>query len=257
MTCNEARALLSAFLDDEIDRERSLQIRNHLAACAACRSELAALREVSGVVRASATRFVAPPGLARAIAGRPAAAPSRSARTWCLARRHHLAMAAAILLAAVVAGALTFVEFGPPAGDALVRQAVAAYRQAETADRRTEITSADRTAIAAWAGGEGLGFAPPVADLGRAGYDLVGARRESVAGAPAVAVVYRRGNRFVDLVVVPAPGIPARHAQVSRHDDLAVVDWSESGLQFLAVSDLDSDALMRFHKAVEGAIQSP
>jgi anti-sigma factor RsiW len=211
------------------------------------------LREVSATVRERAMRFRPSAELSRAVAanirrvGRQGPAPvSRSRRV--------LALAAAILLAAVLVGALDLLSFGN-GGDA-VHQAVAVYRQSGAEGRRTEIASADRGILSGWAA-SGLGFAPPVADLGSAGFDLVGARRESVTGASAVALVYRRGDRFVDLIVVPAPGAPAYHARLNREDGVGVVDWTESGLRFLAVSDLDGDALMQFHKSVESAIQAP
>ena len=44
MTCQEARQLLHAYLDDELDLSTALQLEAHLTDCPACRNELDAAR---------------------------------------------------------------------------------------------------------------------------------------------------------------------------------------------------------------------
>ena len=252
MICRDVRPLLSAFLDHELDEVIYAGVGDHLATCGACRGELEALREISSAVRERASRFRSPEALSRSIAENFRRAERHGSAPVSRSRRA-LALAAAILLAAILAGGLELLPLG---GDGAAHQAVAAYRHSQISGQRTEIAASDRRALPGWAQ-RGLGFAPPVADLRSVGFDLVGARRESVAGASAVALVYRQGDRFVDLLVVPAPGVASYHARLDRQDDVAVVDWADSGLRFLAVSDLGGDALMRFHTSVEAAIRSP
>jgi hypothetical protein len=58
-TCERARALLGARHDGELDTVRTLAVDRHVAACAACSAELAALRRVSRA--AAALREELPP----------------------------------------------------------------------------------------------------------------------------------------------------------------------------------------------------
>jgi anti-sigma factor RsiW len=166
-------------------------------------------------------------------------------------------MAAAILVAAILAGGLAVIPFDGRGGDGSVREVASAHRQSQATGQWTDVASANPSDVVRWVSGSASGFTPPVANLRSAGFDLVGARRASVDDQPAVALVYRREHWIIDLFVVPAPAAAAEHARLNREDDLAVVDWTESGLRFFAVSDLDGDALMRFHKSVEDAIRSP
>lgn len=48
----DMRALLNAYLDDELNDNRLLEMKLHLAACAACRNELEELRLVSDLLQA-------------------------------------------------------------------------------------------------------------------------------------------------------------------------------------------------------------
>jgi anti-sigma factor RsiW len=48
----DMRALLNAYLDDELNGNRQVEMKLHLAACAACRNELEELRLVSDLLQA-------------------------------------------------------------------------------------------------------------------------------------------------------------------------------------------------------------
>ncbi|KUK41674.1 MAG: Putative transmembrane anti-sigma factor [Clostridia bacterium 62_21] len=109
MRCVEARELFSARLDGELAPHEAAALEAHLAACAACRAELAAWEELSGQVRALAADMRAPEGFARRVAARlPAERRGRLARLGDGLRRG-LAVAAAF--GVILAGSLGYAAF--------------------------------------------------------------------------------------------------------------------------------------------------
>jgi len=64
MQCSVNGEMLSAFADGELTPSQAAAIRQHLAGCAGCRAQLAALRQVTGLVRS--LEEVAPPSDLRA-----------------------------------------------------------------------------------------------------------------------------------------------------------------------------------------------
>lgn len=102
MTCDQMQPLLEAFADGELGWGTGWRVRRHLAACPACASELAELRQLSARVRA--WRDVpAPAGLqGRLAVALPSAPPVSLPRHPALARR------AAVGLAGLAAAAVAF-----------------------------------------------------------------------------------------------------------------------------------------------------
>ncbi len=121
MDCDRTQQHLSAWLDGELPAESAAEVRAHLAACTACRSELEELRATVALV----SRLPLQPapadlaeGIERAIArsDRPPASQPAAARSRRGPRPQVLALAASILLAVGI-GALVWIEVvrpGPP-----------------------------------------------------------------------------------------------------------------------------------------------
>lgn len=63
MKCSKAKLLLSQHLDGELETSQAVKVNDHLATCAACRSELSTLRQMRTML-ASVGRKAAPDDLA-------------------------------------------------------------------------------------------------------------------------------------------------------------------------------------------------
>jgi len=253
MACEETLVNLETYVDGELEPHGAAALERHVAECAPCRHEFDEVRALSDAVRAHATRFKAPDALAGAISKklRAGAAATPRRRVFTGAR---LALAATIVLAAVFAG-LVSRDLSAPDRDGQVAQEVAdAHRRSLTTGHWTEFAASDRRALASWVRDRGVRFSPPIADLSAEGYALVGGRREVVDGRTALAVVYRRGGDTVDLFVAPAPSATATHARLRSSGNVNVVAWTEPGLAFWAVSQIDGETLRTFHKSIENAI---
>jgi len=99
LTCAQARPLVQAYVDSELDTAASLALERHLARCEACRAEHGTLRRLRAAVGAGLTAEPAPAALRRAI-GRRLHAERERARPWRLRTRALVAVPAAILVAA-------------------------------------------------------------------------------------------------------------------------------------------------------------
>src|SRR5260370_7784317 len=67
MTCDEAKILLHALIDGELDAGHAREVEEHIAGCPACAAELAAYREMSKTIAAADLRYAAPPLLRKRI----------------------------------------------------------------------------------------------------------------------------------------------------------------------------------------------
>lgn len=106
MERHEDRALLSAFVDGELNAAERGRLDAHLASCAPCRAELSALRAAKDAVSALPRRGL-PSSLPDIIAARLDVEPSRGWAAW-------LAEPVAWLPAGALAAAALWVLFAAP-----------------------------------------------------------------------------------------------------------------------------------------------
>src|SRR5512143_3238576 len=76
MECEEARRLIDASLDGQLDLLNGLAVEDHLRGCAGCAAAYRQHRDLSALIRGNAERYAAPEGLrARLRAALPAPEP--------------------------------------------------------------------------------------------------------------------------------------------------------------------------------------
>ena len=77
MNCEEARILVHALADGELDAGHAREVEAHVAQCAACAAALAAAREVKERLRAAPLGFAVPASLSATRRLRSGASMSR------------------------------------------------------------------------------------------------------------------------------------------------------------------------------------
>ena len=244
MKCDDARRLLEAYFDRELDRPTVDEIEKHLESCEHCRRELAALEELHTRI-AAAPRYAAPPALRRqleALADLPAQTADVPARpgwpTW--------AMAASLLLSFAIGATVAWLH---------ARNAELASRQQMFADdllnghlralaaaSPVDVISEDRHTVKPWFAGK-VDVAPTVVDLTSQGFPLAGGRIDYVGGQRIPVLVYRRRQHVIDVYWMPDAQPPAPEIQRQGY---WLSPCSIQGHPVQVVADVDRQELQQF-----------
>ncbi|MBI3885249.1 MAG: anti-sigma factor [Opitutae bacterium] len=250
MDCNEARPLLDAHLDEELDVVHDAAVAAHLETCAGCAALALELTEQRRQRQALLTRHRAPPELTASIraAWREAedAMPPKS-RGWPRGANRWLALAASV---AVAASAGYYFGGQHAQRTALLGELTAAHVRARLTGHLIDVASSDQHTVKPWFAGK-VDFAPQVPDLAAQGFPLVGGRLERLAGRTVATLVYGRRRHTIDLQVWAGP--PAPLSGAFSADGYSIRGWSAGGLNFAAVSDVAPEDLAAFAELVRGA----
>jgi anti-sigma factor RsiW len=244
MNCIETRQVIDAYVDEALDASTRLDLTEHLAACTDCARLHAERNALSQRLRAVLPRYLAPAKLRRRLeridsdAPRVAAARVR-APSWPQT-------IGAMVIVAVVCIAIGY-ELGRPSNvdsfaDLIVANHVASLAQNGVL---TDIASSDRHTVKPWLQGK-IDFAPTVIDLSARGYALVGARLGTLRSQQAVAIVYKIRNHYINVYAWRAPNSAAPEPVVTQARGFGLVTWSNGGLSYAAISDIDARELREF-----------
>jgi anti-sigma factor RsiW len=247
--CPDRALLLQGLLDGELDAANAAACEAHLKACAGCHAEFRRLQALREAVSGPGIAHRAPERLRFAIdamideKAAPAAAPVGTIR--------RIAPFAASGLGGALAATLAVMLVLPQLAESGVeRQLVASHVRSLLANHLTDVATSNQHVVKPWFNGK-VDIAPPVPELAEQGFPLVGGRLDYIDGHVAPAIVYRRRLHTVNLFVWPAEKGRLSPDRSVRRDGYSLVEWSEGGLRFAAVSDIDLADLKAFRQAYE------
>ena len=96
-----------------------------------------------------------------------------------------------------------------------------------------------------WFNGK-IDFSPPVIDLAAQGFPLIGGRLDYVSHRAAAALIYRHDRHVINLFIWPVPANESSDAKALERNGYNLVHWTTSGMEYWAVSDLNSVDLKKF-----------
>lgn len=251
MNCTETRSRLHPYLDRELDLESVLAIEQHLASCAACRAIVERQSALQSGIRLHAEYHRAPRALTdriRAQIGTPAR------KTWRWPRlQQWLPLGAAVAATAVLSWTAAIQYASVPTDERIAEQVIAGHARAVLTAHRIDVASSDRHTVKPWLSSK-LDFSPPVVDLANAGFALDGGRLDYLDNRPVATLCYRYRQHTIDLFVWPEQN--ARQAAGMRsmtRQGYNVLRWSDGGMAFWAVSDVNEGDLKAFAEAYASA----
>ena len=257
MNCGESEILLNALIDGELDAGHARDVEQHVAACSACAEMLTEFREVHDAVSGAGLKMTAPAHLrsriekalplpsARVIAPRKFFQPSR--------RTFFGGFAVGTALSAALAASLVLTVVGTDQQQTIANEVVSAHIRSLQAGHLMDVETSDQHTVKPWFNGR-LDVAPPVIDLTAQGFRLLGGRLDYIDGEPVASVVYQRRKHIINLFVARRLGASQASARLEAIQGYNVRNWSESGLDFWAVSDIAPDELNEFGQMIVAAL---
>jgi anti-sigma factor RsiW len=240
MDCQTARELLYAYSDNELDAAASRELQSHLRECDQCQKAFAADQAVKKSLGNPALYRPASPMLKARIA---AESPRPRQTRW-----HFLQIAAALLIgmgiALLIPGVLPHPSDSRDADEALASH----LRSMQNDSHLMDVQSTDQHTVKPWFDGK-LDFAPPVHDLASDGFPLVGGRTDYLHDRPVAALIYHRNKHIINLFIWPGE----TGQSVSEKQGYNLVHWSDAGMTFWAVSDLNAGELGQFEDLFRAA----
>lgn len=251
MKCEEVEPLLDAYLDGEMELSRSLEIEKHLAGCRACLKRLEQTKELVTLVKEKARRFDAPGQFHTRMraALRAEAPPIEPKISWWRPLGFDWILPAAAAAAAVAI--VAFVLSVKNSSDSLIQQAMENHIRSLMANHLADVASTDQHTVKPWFAGK-LDYSPPVVDPDPSGFPLIGGRLDLLAHRSVAAIVYQRRKHYINLFIWPeteaASSTPPKNLRT--RDGYHFLAWAESGMNYLAVSDLDEKELGEFARMI-------
>ncbi len=251
MNCEEARLLVHALVDGELDSGHAREVEAHVAGCAECAAELALVRDLREKMTSVDLHYPMPDSLLnrleRALPAQPIT--ENSPRT----RRDLLkGFGAGVGLSAIAASGLLVMVVRKDAEDQMLGDLVSAHLRSLQAEHLTDVQTSDQHMVKPWFNGR-VDVAPPVPDLTAQGFTLVGGRLDTVEGKAVAAIVYRRRGHVINLFVAAA-STDKGQTSTETVRGFNIRRWSEHGLSMWAVSDINAAELAEFEQKFEAAL---
>jgi anti-sigma factor RsiW len=134
--------------------------------------------------------------------------------------------------------------------DAIVSQVVANHVRSLLASQLVDVVSSDQHTVKPWFDGK-IDFAPEVRDLSANGFPLVGGRLDYLDGKTVAALVYQRNKHPINLFITPEPTGRSTSPTVRTRRGYNVFSWTDNGMKYWAVSDLNQAELREFTQLFE------
>jgi anti-sigma factor RsiW len=110
---------------------------------------------------------------------------------------------------------------------------------------QVDIPSSNQHVVKPWFDGK-LDFSPTVKDFTEHGFPLIGGRLDYLDNRPVAVLVYKRREHVINLFVWPSvPGQEVPSGALTRQG-YDLVHWTQSGMSYWAVSNLNERELQDF-----------
>jgi anti-sigma factor RsiW len=241
MNCQQAKSLIDPYADGELEAAAILELEQHLKSCSACALAWRNVQGLKKALRQDALYFTAPEELRRRI---KAELPSPSKEALLRQAWNWNWLTTAMSGAFAVCLALLLIV-RPSSQQPLAHEIVSEHIRSLMGNHLMDVVSTDQHTVKPWFNGK-VDFSPPVKDLAAQEFPLIGGRLDYVGGRSVAALVFQRHKHIINLFVWPGNEADSKAAAFPSRQGYHLIHWSESGMAFWAVSDLNETELMEF-----------
>ena len=252
MSCQTTQELIHAYVDGELDLARSLEVELHLEECQVCAIAYRNQTALRAAFKDGSLYYSAPEKLNKRIrSSLRREAKSEVGRSIAWRWLPVGALALVLLMALVVWRAVPGLR---PSGDDLLAQEIVSnhVRSLQLEGHRTDVISSDQHTVKPWFDGK-LDFAPTVKDFSSQGFPLLGGRLEYLNNRAVAALVYQHQKHFINLYIWPAAQSDASSEVATKRQGYNLLHWTNSGMNYWAVSDLNGVELHEFARLAQEA----
>ncbi len=249
MNCNDVQPLLDGYMDGELDVVRNVEIEQHLQTCSVCSPIYKQHQALQGAMRADSLYFNAPPHLQKRIHSSLHQA-NTSKPILRIVQWRPLGVVAALVALVILSWSLVRIFSVPSQNDLLVQAVVSSHIRSLMASHLVDVVSSDQHTVKPWFDGK-LDFSPPVVDLAGQGFPLVGGRLDYLDNRPVAALVYRRNKHLINLFIWPSASSSNGETTSTTLQGYHVFSWTQSGMTYWAVSDLNPSEFQEFVHLVQ------
>ena len=254
MRCTEPRDLVDAYLDRELELEKTLEMEQHFRECATCSEAHEEARKLRTALSEGGLYYRAPADLRTRIRALTQDPAGRATRSRSFAWRT-MAFGVPLALAAVLALAIVPLLQSPMTADLVEDEIVSGHVRSLMVNHLTDVPSSDKHTVKPWFDGK-LDFAPTVVDLADLGFPLIGGRLDYIDDRSVAALVYGRQKHFINVFVWPSTKERDLGERRSSRHGFNVIHWNAAEMTYWAVSDLNASELEEFAGAVRERIAS-
>lgn len=247
MNCQEAKNLIAAYGDGELDAPHSLAVEGHLRDCPRCAAVQRQQDALKSALHSDAMQFKMPVGLRKTIVTelRQTVRPEPKPPFWAAWLFPVGATAIAfLLLGFLLAGGLNRAPV-----DQLAGEIASSHARSLMANHLMDVASTDQHTVKPWLDAR-INFAPPVKDLATNGFPLIGGRLDYIDNHVAAALVYKRGGHIINLFVWPVTAADEPPGAAITLRGYHLIRWTSGGMTFWAVSDLNEKELSQFAEEI-------
>jgi anti-sigma factor RsiW len=255
-TREQQTLLLNAALDGELDAAGMLDMEARLAADPELAAEYRRLVGLRDVIRARLPRERAPDALrarVMSMAQPQISARSTPRRRMTLWDPSYRALAASLIVGMLLGGGVVEQFASSAREDDVDRDVVAGFVRGRLSGQPVDVATSDRHTVKPWFAGKIAG-ATTVVDLKADGFPLVGGRVDVIGQTPVATLIYQRREHQIALSEMPLGSAGGSGSYEPRtRDGFSLLEWSDGGRRFTAVSDLPPAELDAFGAAFRRA----
>lgn len=240
MDCNIIEQKIESYLDGELTLSDRRDLEEHFTDCSACSAKLEHLRSLQSIVQAH-NYAGTPASLKRKIKKqlKDITGEDDSTGKWF----HWLGFGSgAAALGAVTTWAILFFGYGSTLQYSLADEILSAHVHSLLVDHVVDIESSDRHNVKPWFSGR-IDYSPPVQDLTTGEFELFGARLDYVQNKPVSVLVYKRRAHIINVFILKEDNGTITSTQLLQRQGYNLIHWSQNGLEYWAVSDLNQKEL--------------
>jgi anti-sigma factor RsiW len=250
MNCQQAKPLIDAYADGELDAAGILELEKHIHDCPACALAWRNAQTLKKSLKQDALFFTAPMELRRRVQAELRLQVETKSR-WSFWNWNWLTAVTTGFATICLALLLTITLNRPSSQQRLAQEIVSSNIRSLMANHMLDVVSTDQHTVKPWFNGK-LDFSPPVKDLAAQDFPLVGGRLDYIGGHSVAALIFHRNKHVINLFIWPAQEKNLKPASLMPIQGYNVIHWSEADMTFWAVSDLNEKELMEFVQDFKG-----